>query len=139
MLARFLPLTVLSSSEVCIAGNEIKRAVLHNLFVMSSHNKSPASWRRQTSQSSISTSSAQTPMVTIVVWLLRFALAIVLLLCIMPLALLLTPWWICLQPFERALPNLMYGYERLVTWPLTLSKNIRSYQQSDRFIDKLKY
>lgn len=57
----------------------------------------------------------------------------------MPLALLLTPWWIWLQPFERKCPDMINGYYRLVTWPLTLSKKIRSYQDNDHFVEKLKY
>lgn len=73
------------------------------------------------------------------VWLLRIPLLIMLILFIMPIALLLTPWWIFMQPFERACPNMMDGYYRLVTWPLTISKNIRSFRQDDRFIDQLKY
>jgi len=57
----------------------------------------------------------------------------------MPFALLLTPWWIGLQPFSKLCPNIFNGYYRLVTWPLTISKNIRSYSSDDRFIEQIKY
>jgi hypothetical protein len=57
----------------------------------------------------------------------------------MPFALLLTPWWIWLQPFQRKCPDMMDGYYRLVTWPLTLSKKIRLYQDDDHFASQLKY
>lgn len=57
----------------------------------------------------------------------------------MPIALLLTPWWLCLQIFERKCPDMMEGYFRIVTWPLTLMKKIRGYQNDDRFVEQLKY
>lgn len=76
---------------------------------------------------------------SIIIWILRIPLIIILVLFTMPLALLLTPWWIFMQPFERACPNMMNGYYRLVTWPLTISEKIRSYGENDRFIDQLKY
>jgi len=51
----------------------------------------------------------------------------------MPIALLLTPWWIWLQAFKKRCPYMIDGYYRIVVWPLTLSKKIRSYRQNDRF------
>ena len=86
-----------------------------------------------------STASSKGSKFSVLVWLFRIILSIILILFIMPFALLLTPWWIWLQPFERKCPNMMDGYYRLVTWPLTLSKNIRSYQDDDRFVEQLKY
>ncbi|CAF4903528.1 unnamed protein product, partial [Rotaria sp. Silwood2] len=53
--------------------------------------------------------------------------------------LLLKPWWISMQPFERASPTIMNDYYCIVTWPLTISKNIRFYRTNDTYIDKLKY
>jgi hypothetical protein len=101
--------------------------------------ESSSSWARQTSKSTISADSVKNGNITIVIWILRIVLSIILLLFIMPIALFLTPWWIWMQPCERKCPNMMKGYYRIVTWPLTISKNIRSYRQNDRFVDQLKY
>jgi hypothetical protein len=93
----------------------------------------------QNDKSSISVDRIKDSKVTISIWIFRIVLSIILLLIIMPIALLLTPWWIWMQPFERKCPTMMKGYFRLVTWPLTISKNIRSYRQNDRLLEQLKY
>jgi len=90
-------------------------------------------------RSTISSNSLEDSKVTISVWILRISLLIILFLFIMPIALLLTPWWILMQPFEKKCPSMMDGYYRIVTWPLTISKKIRFYRQNDRFIEQLKY
>jgi len=90
-------------------------------------------------RSTISSNGIKESTVTIGIWILRILLSIILFLFIMPIALLLTPWWILMQPFERKCPNMMDGYYRIVTWPLTISKKIRFYSPNDRFIEKLKY
>ncbi|CAF3836338.1 unnamed protein product [Rotaria sordida] len=89
--------------------------------------------------STSSSDSVNQSITSINVWILRIILFIILLLFIMPVALLLTPWWISMQPFERICPNMMNGYYRLVTWPLKISKNIRFYRTNDQFIQQLKY
>ncbi len=99
----------------------------------------PASKAPYSNRSTISSDGLKDSNVTIGVWLLRIILSIILILFIMPISLLLTPWWIWLQPFERKCPNIMDGYYRLVTWPLTISKKIRSFRQNDRFSERLKY
>ena len=99
--------------------------------------ESSATWNSQSIASELS--NGQDLSVTCRVWLLRFVLCICLLLFIMPLALLLAPWWVSLQVLESKLPYLINGYYRIVTWPLTLSQNIRSYRQEDYFIEKLKW
>ena len=76
---------------------------------------------------------------SIVVWFFRIILSIILILFIMPIALLLTPWWIWLQPFETKCPDMIDGYYRIVTWPLTMSKKIRSYRSDDQFSERLQY
>lgn len=92
-----------------------------------------------TNRKSVSSSSLKGSGFSPMVWLLRIVLSIILILCIMPIALLLTPWWIWLQIFERKCPDMMDGYFRIVTWPLTLSKKIRGYQRDDQFVEQLKY
>ncbi len=90
-------------------------------------------------RSTISSSSLKESKFSIIIWFFRIILSIILILFIMPFALLLTPWWIWLQPFQRKCPDMMDGYYRLVTWPLTLSKKIRLYQDDDHFASQLKY
>ncbi|CAF3339725.1 unnamed protein product [Rotaria sp. Silwood1] len=97
------------------------------------------SLRHSSGKSTSSSNSLNQSMTSISIWILRIILFIILLLFIMPIALLLTPWWISMQPFERACPNMMNGYYRIVTWPLKISKNIRFYRTSDQFIQQLKY
>ncbi|CAF0729119.1 unnamed protein product [Adineta ricciae] len=99
--------------------------------------ESSATWNSQSIASE--QSNGQDLPVTCCAWLLRFVLCICLLLFSMPLALLLAPWWVWLQVLESKLPYLINGYYRIVTWPLTLSQNIRSYRQDDYFIEKLKW
>jgi hypothetical protein len=102
--------------------------------------ESSASWvSRQSSKSTISNTSENQSNVTIIVWMLRILLLFILILFIMPIAFLLTPWWIWMQPFQRQCPNLINGYYRIVTWPLTLSEKIRSFRQNHYFIERLKY
>jgi len=90
-------------------------------------------------RSTISSNSPKESKFIIGIWILRIPLLIILFLFIMPIALFLTPWWILMQPFEKKCPNMMDGYYRIVTWPLTISKKIQSYRQNDRFIEQLKY
>jgi hypothetical protein len=106
---------------------------------MSSRIESSAFSVLQNNKTSISGNSTNESKVTISIWIFRIILSIILLLIIMPIALLLTPWWIWMQPFENKCPDIMNGYYRIVTWPLTISKKIRFYQQNDRFIEQLKY
>ncbi|CAF0811558.1 unnamed protein product [Adineta steineri] len=106
---------------------------------MSHRIESSTSWARHTSSSTISSISTQNSKVTMIIWIYRIILLFILLLFVIPFALLLTPWWIWMQPFEKICPNIMNGYYRLVTWPLTISKNIRFYRTDDHFIEKLKY
>ena len=70
---------------------------------------------------------------------MRLPLILILIVLIMPIALLITPWWICMQPCERACPLMMMGYYRIASWPMTLSKKIRSCQDSDTFLDRLAF
>jgi hypothetical protein len=93
----------------------------------------------QNDKSSISVDHIKDSKVTISIWIFRIVLSIILLLIIMPIALLLTPWWIWMQPFDRKYPDMISGYYRIVIWPLTISKKIRSYTENDRFIEQLKY
>ena len=106
---------------------------------MPSHTGYSAAKSINTNRKSVSSNSLKNSGFSIVVFLLRIVLSIILVLCIMPIALLLTPWWIWLQIFERKCPNMMDGYFRIVTWPLTLSRKIRGYQNDDRFVEQLKY
>lgn len=99
----------------------------------------PAAKAVNTNRKSESSHSLKNSGFSLMVWLLRIVLSIVLILIIMPIALLLTPWWIWLQLFERKCPDMMDGYFRIVTWPLTLSKKIRGYQRDDQFVEQLKY
>jgi len=109
------------------------------IFQMSNRVEPAVSKARYSKKSTISSNSLNGSTVTIGIWILRIPLLIILFLFIMPIALLLTPWWILMQPFEKKCPNMMDSYYRIVTWPLTISKNIRSYRQNDRFIEQLKY
>ncbi|CAF3430250.1 unnamed protein product [Rotaria socialis] len=101
--------------------------------------ESSESLKRPSSISITLTDSFNQSKATIIVWIIRLVLFIVLLLFIMPIALVLTPWWIFMQPCKKACPNIMNGYYRIVTWPLKLSKNIRFYRKYYRFIEQLKY
>ncbi len=65
---------------------------------------------RYNNKSTISSYSLNGSTVTIGIWILRIPLLIILFLFIMPIALLLTPWWILMQPFEKKCPNMMDGY-----------------------------
>lgn len=86
-----------------------------------------------------SANTAKASGVSPIIWLFRVFLVFFLFILIMPFAVLLTPWWIGLQPFSQLCPNMMSGYYRLITWPLTIGKHIRSYSAKDRFIEQLKY
>ncbi|CAF1668509.1 unnamed protein product [Rotaria magnacalcarata] len=104
------------------------------------HPTKPSESLKQPSNISItSTNSFNQSRANIIVWIIRLVLFIVLLLFIIPIALVLTPWWIFLQPCKNACPNIMNGYYRIVTWPLKLSKNIRFYRIYYKFIEQLKY
>ena len=126
------------SSTSTMVNNKLKinNAPLFLKFQMSSRVESSILQNNKTSISANSTNESKVP---ISIWIFRIILSIILLLIIMPIALLLTPWWIWMQPFENKCPDIMNGYYRIVTWPLTISKKIRSYQQKDRFIERLKY
>jgi hypothetical protein len=109
------------------------------IFQMPNRVEPAVSKARYSNKSTISSNSLNGSTVTIGIWILRIPLLIILFLFIMPIALLLTPWWILMQPFEKKCPNMMDGYYRIVTWPLTISKNIRCFRQNDHFIEQLKY
>ena len=94
----------------------------------------------QSSQSTVSTTASEEELsVSCTVHLLRALLGVILALFVLPVSLLLTPWWIWMQPFEGLCPTMMDGYYRIVTWPLTMAKNVRSYRNTDRFVDRMKY
>ena len=107
---------------------------------MPNRNESKADWNRQTSKSTVSSvASGNEGSSSGKVWALRIPLILLLIVLIMPIALLITPWWIYMQPCEGACPTMMSGYYRIASWPMTLSKKIRSYQDSDTFAERLSF
>ena len=90
-------------------------------------------------ESKISTTSENNEKIHVLIRFRQLLLVVILVLFVMPTALLLTPWWIWMQPFGFFCPKLIEGYSRIVTWPLTLSKKIRSYCNSDDFTERLTY
>ena len=106
---------------------------------MASQNRSFHEVQRFHRASTTSLNSLDHSRISINVWISRILLFIILVLFVMPLALFLTPWWILMQPCQKKCFNMIDGYYRIVTWPLKLSRNIRSYQRNHHFVEKLKY
>lgn len=107
---------------------------------MSSRQKSRTSWKRETARSTISVNeNFRDGSLSIKNIFLRFTLFLILICFVLPVALLLTPWWIFFQPFSFLCPTIFSGYTQIVTWPLTLMKNIRFIEKQKSFTDYLHF
>ena len=140
-VSSFAPIDI----DLCFSGNtKRENLITRTRSSLSEHFEMPRRAERtskahSSSRSTISSNQYDDSKFSIVVWFFRIILSIILILFIMPIALLLTPWWIWLQPFETKYPDMIDGYYRIVTWPLTMSKKIRSYRSDDHFPERLQY